>query len=209
MGPSGVGKTTLVDLIIGFHRPLSGKILLDDIELEKYDYRSFREKIAIVTQDVFLFSGSVKENILYARPDATEEEVLEAARLALVDDFVRNLPHGYDTEVGERGVTLSGGERQRIALARAILKKPDILILDEATSALDSESEEKIKKALKYLLEDRTAIIIAHRLSTVLESDKIVVMDAGRIIDVGPHSEIYSRCSLYKKLYDTQFLYTS
>lgn len=206
VGPSGAGKSTLADLLAYFYTPTAGKIFIDGEELSQYDQVSYRGHIAIVPQDPFLFSGTIYDNIAYAKPDATFEEVVEASKMAAAHDFIEKLVNGYDAVVGERGLTLSGGERQRIALARAILREPDILILDEATSNLDSESEVMIKKALERILEGRTTLIIAHRLSTVLEAEKIVVIEDGRIIDVGKHEELIERCELYRKLYLLQFI---
>lgn len=208
VGPSGAGKSTIADLLAYFYTPSSGKIMIDGVPLTEYEPVSYRERISIVPQEPFLFMGTIRENIAYSKPDATDEEIIEAAKLALAHDFIIKLPNGYDTEIGEKGVTLSGGERQRIALARAILRNPDFIILDEATSSLDSQSEELIKQAMRRVLKGRAALIIAHRLSTVLDADKIVVLDGGRIVDIGTHEELLNRCPLYKKLYTLQFAVT-
>ena len=199
VGPSGAGKSTLADLIAGFLRPQRGQVLVDGVPLSQLDIHSYREFVAVVPQEVFLFSGTVAENIAYGKPGATRKEVIEAAKVANAHEFIVNLPQGYDTPVGERGARLSGGQRQRIAIARAVIKDPDIVILDEATSALDAESEEAVKRALDRALAGRTAVIIAHRLSTVLQADKIVVLEGGRVLDVGKHEELLERCRVYRR----------
>jgi subfamily B ATP-binding cassette protein MsbA len=205
VGPSGAGKSTLVQLIPRFYDPTAGRVLVDGIDLREVSLRSLRSQIGIVAQDTVLLSGTVRENILYGRPDASEEELLGVAHAAHVDQFIDDLPEGYDTLIGERGAKLSGGQRQRLAIARAFLIDPRILILDEATSALDSESERLIQDALKRLMRNRTSVIIAHRLSTVLHADRIVVMDAGRIVQTGPHARLVEQEGLYRRLYETQF----
>lgn len=208
VGPTGAGKTTFVDLLLGFYKIDSGEIAIDGISLYDYDYNSFRSKVAIVPQEVLLFSGSIKENVLYAANQWNEGLLNEVCEKARVNEIIERLPQGIESRLGDRGATLSGGERQRIALARALIRKPALLVLDEATSALDSETEEAIKKALLELTRDVTVVTIAHRLSTVLHSDKIVVLDGGKIVSVGTHPELYSTCELYKKLFDAQFQYT-
>ena len=205
VGPSGAGKTTLVQLIPRFYDPECGRVLVDGTDLRDVTLRSLRSQIGIVAQDTLLFSGSVRENILYGRPDAAEAELIAVAKAAHADEFIRSLPEGYETLLGERGAKLSGGQRQRIAIARAFLGNPRILILDEATSALDSESEYLIQDALKRLMRGRTNVVIAHRLSTVLHADRIVVLDRGRIVQVGPHDRLLSEGGLYRRLYETQF----
>jgi subfamily B ATP-binding cassette protein MsbA len=205
VGPSGAGKSTLVQLIPRFYDPTAGRVLADGIDLREVTLRSLRSQIGIVAQDTVLFSGTVRENILYGRPDASEDELLAVARAAHVDEFIADLPEGYDTPIGERGTKLSGGQRQRLAIARAFLIDPRILILDEATSALDSESERLIQDALAHLMRNRTSVIIAHRLSTVLHADRIVAMDAGRIVQSGPHARLVEQDGLYRRLYETQF----
>lgn len=208
VGPTGAGKTTLVDLLIGFHKVDSGTITVDGINLYDYDYNSFREKVAVVPQEVLLFSGTIRDNVLYAAETWDEEELAEICEETRVSEIIGRMPSGMASIVGERGSTLSGGERQRIALARALMRKPSILVLDEATSALDSETEEAIKRAILEHTKDITVITIAHRLSTVLQSDKIVVLDNGRIVSVGSHRYLYQTCELYKKLFDAQFQYS-
>jgi subfamily B ATP-binding cassette protein MsbA len=205
VGPSGAGKSTLSDLLAGFHVPTEGQVTLDGIALCDYDLRTYRSRLALVPQDPFLFTGSVYENIAYARPEASHEEVFRAAEAAQARVFIEGMEKGWDTQVGERGVRLSGGERQRIVLARAILRDPEVLIMDEATSSLDSESEEAVKRAMAELLQHRTTLVIAHRLSTVLEADRIVVLDKGRILDQGEHTELLRRCPLYRRLCELQF----
>lgn len=206
VGRSGVGKTTLVSLIPRFFEPLKGRILIDGENIKDVRLKSLRGQIGICSQDVFLFSDTIRENIRFGNPEAKDGAIEEAARLAYADEFIKNLPEGYDTKPGERGVNLSGGERQRIAIARALIKNPKILILDEATSQLDSESEKIIQNALKNLLKNRTTFIIAHRLSTIQNADKILVLDEGRIVGIGKHRELYNSCEVYKYLYDEQFL---
>jgi len=205
VGPSGAGKTTLVQLIPRFYDPTAGLVLADGIDLRAVKLRSLRSQIGIVAQDTILFSGSVRENILYGDPDASDSKLLTVARAAHVDEFVADLPDGYDTLLGERGTKLSGGQRQRLAIARAFLIDPRILILDEATSALDSESERLIQDALGRLMRDRTSVIIAHRLSTILHADRIVVLDDGSVVQVGPHAKLMEQEGLYRRLYETQF----
>jgi len=200
VGRSGAGKTTLTNLIARFYDPMSGSISLDGRDLRDIELHSYRKLLGIVEQDVFLFDGSVRENIAYARAKATEAQVIAAANAAAAGEFIRALPEGYDTIIGERGVKLSGGQRQRIAIARAILADPKILILDEATSNLDSESERLIQASLKELLRDRTAFVIAHRLSTIREADKIVVIADGRIAQVGTHQELIGRPGRYQEM---------
>jgi subfamily B ATP-binding cassette protein MsbA len=180
-------------------------VVADGMDLRNVTLRSLRGQIGIVAQDTILFSGSVRENILYGNPDASNEALLAVARAAHVEEFVADLPEGYDTQLGERGTKLSGGQRQRLAIARAFLIEPRIIILDEATSALDSESERLIQDALARLMRDRTCVIIAHRLSTVLHADRIVVLDEGRIVQVGPHARLVEQEGLYRRLYETQF----
>ncbi len=206
VGPSGAGKTTLMDLLAYFDRPTRGRILLDGVDLQRYDPLSYRQRLAVVPQEVFLFSGTVLENILYARPDASMEEVWEALRMADAEDFLKELPQGLYTRVGQGGIRLSGGQRQRLALARAILRDPEILILDEPTAALDARSEDRIQETLHRIFQDRTVLIIAHRLATVLQADRIVVMEKGRVVDVGTHERLMERCSLYRELYHLQFV---
>jgi subfamily B ATP-binding cassette protein MsbA len=205
VGPSGAGKTTLVQLVPRFYDPTAGRVLADGIDLREVTLRSLRGQIGIVAQDTILFSGTVRENILYGNPDASDDELLAVARAAHVEEFVAELPEGYDTLLGERGTKLSGGQRQRIAIARAFLIDPRILILDEATSALDSESERLIQDALARLMRERTSVIIAHRLSTVLHADRIVVLDEGQIVQLGPHARLIEQDGLYRRLYETQF----
>ncbi|MGB9590737.1 MAG: ABC transporter ATP-binding protein, partial [Candidatus Hydrothermia bacterium] len=205
VGPSGAGKSTLADLLASFSEPTKGEILVDGTRLSDFSITSYRRRVSLVPQETFLFSGSVFQNIAYARPDADVASVVRAAQDAFAHDFIQELPQGYDTELGERGARLSGGQRQRIALARALLKNPDLVILDEATSALDSESEEAVKSALERVLTGRTSVIIAHRLSTVLSADRIAVLNEGRLVDVGSHAELMERCPLYRRLYRLQF----
>lgn len=205
VGPSGAGKTTLTYLIPRLYDPSGGRILLDGYDLRQIKLDSLAQIVGMVTQEVYLFHDSIRTNLLYARPGASQAEIEEAARAANIHDFIRQLPHGYETIVGERGYRLSGGEKQRIALARVILKNPRILVLDEATSHLDSESEALIQEALKRVLRGRTAIVIAHRLSTILSADQILVLNRGRIVEQGSHLELIEKGGLYAHLYETQF----
>ena len=205
VGPSGVGKTTLVQLLPRFYDPTSGRVEIDGIDIRKVTFKSLRSQIGIVSQETFLFHGTVKENIAFGKPSATEEEIIHAAKVAYAHDFIMKLPKKYDTVIGERGARVSGGERQRIAIARAILKNPPILILDEATAALDSESEHLVRKALDGLMRDRTVLVVAHRLSTVRDADKIVVMMKGKIVEEGKHAELLKKGGAYAKLYTLQF----
>lgn len=204
VGVSGSGKTTLTKLLLRFDDVTSGAIYIDGQDIKDVTQNSLREKIAYVPQESSLFHRSVRENIAYGKPDATKAEIVEAAKLAHADDFIRELPDGYDTLVGERGVKLSGGQRQRIAIARAILKNAPILVLDEATSALDSESEAVIQQALGNLMKDRTSLVIAHRLSTVANLDEIVVLDEGRIVEQGSHQQLLRKNGEYKNLWSRQ-----
>ena len=201
VGRSGVGKSTLIDLIPRFNRPSEGVIRLDGTDLNEIEASSLRGLIGIVSQDIILFNDTIRENILFGRPDATEEEMKKAAELAYAADFINELENGYDTVIGERGLKLSGGQRQRIAIARAILKNPPILIMDEATSSLDSVSEALVQKALESLMTSRTTIVIAHRLSTIKNADRIVVLDKGTVNDIGKHDELMQRNEVYAKLY--------
>jgi subfamily B ATP-binding cassette protein MsbA len=200
VGPSGSGKTTLINLFMRFFDPISGIITIDGIDLRKLSFESLRKNIGLVDQEPLLFRTSIFDNIAYSWPDATLDDIVRAARIANIHDFVSGLPDGYNSEVGERGVTLSGGEKQRICLARAILMDPPILILDEATSALDSKSEYLIQEALKNILVDKTAIIIAHRLSTIQHADRIIALDKGKIVDEGRHEDLLASSPLYREL---------
>ena len=204
VGPTGVGKSTLVSLIPRFYDVISGSITLDGIDIRNLEVDELRKQVSIVLQDVFLFHGSVRENILFGNPDASEEEVINAAQVANAHDFISALPEGYDTLIGERGVKLSGGQRQRISIARAVLKNAPILILDEATSSVDTETELLIQQALERLMVGRTTIIIAHRLSTVRNADKIVVLEGKSIIEQGSHDALIQKGGLYKRLYTVQ-----
>ncbi len=205
VGESGGGKSTLTKLLPRFHDPTSGAVLWDGVDLRDVKLASLRRQIALVTQETVLFNDTVRHNIAYGKPEATQTEIEEAASIALAHDFIREMPNGYDTIVGERGIFLSGGQRQRLAIARAILVNAPVLILDEATSALDAESERLVQRAIANLVRDRTTIVIAHRLSTVRRADVIVVMEAGRIIETGTHTELLARGGQYRKLYELQF----
>lgn len=205
VGPSGAGKSTLFDLLLRFYDPQLGAILIDGIDIRSLRLQDLRRHLALVSQDPVLFTGSVDDNIRYGRPDADRSAVVEAARTAFASDFIDALPEGYDTELGEGGVRLSGGQRQRIAIARAVLRDPRILLLDEATSSLDAESEHMVQQALERLAVGRTTLIIAHRLATVMEADRILVLDRGRIVAGGRHDQLLRSSSLYARLAELQF----
>jgi ATP-binding cassette subfamily B protein len=205
VGPSGAGKSTLFDLILRFYDPNSGAIRLDGIDIRELDPLELRSHIAVVSQQPAMFTGNVWENIRYGRPEAGDEEVRKAAELAYADNFIEQLPEKYESFLGESGVRLSGGQKQRIAIARAILKDPEILLLDEATSALDAESERQVQMALERLMRNRTSLIIAHRLATVKNVDRIVVLDSGKLIAQGTHRELLQSCALYENLARLQF----
>ncbi len=204
VGPSGSGKTTLISLIMRFYDPEKGEVLIDGTDLRKVSLKSLRENIGLVDQDPLLFNATIAENIAYSNPEAGRDRIARAASIANIDRFIASLPDGYDSMVGERGVTMSGGERQRICLARALLKDPPILILDEATSSLDSISEQLIQDALSKILADKTTIIIAHRLATVQRADRIIVLRDGRIVDQGTHQELLEKSALYRELAQKQ-----
>jgi ABC-type multidrug transport system fused ATPase/permease subunit len=205
VGPSGAGKSTIASLLLHFYEPDSGTLFYDDRPAREFPISQLRRQMAFVPQDVILFGGSIKENIAYGKPNATDEEIIAAAKNANADEFVKKFPEQYETIVGERGIKLSGGQRQRIAIARAILKDPAILILDEATSSLDSESEQLVQEALDNLMKGRTSFVIAHRLSTIRNADKIVLIDKGVVSEAGTHSELMSHNGLYRKLNEMQF----
>ncbi len=205
VGPSGAGKSTIVDLLSGFWYPSSGNIIVDDINTRELSLNSLRKAIGIVTQDVVLFNESIEANILLGHPDATADKVVEAAKAAYAHEFIMELPDGYNTKIGERGVKLSGGQKQRLTIARAILRNPKILIFDEATSSLDSDSETKIQKAIENIIPGRTTIIIAHRLSTIKKADKIIVLDRGSVVQQGRHDELSTQEGIYRDLCSMQF----
>jgi ATP-binding cassette subfamily B protein len=205
VGPSGAGKTTITYLIPRLYDPTEGRVVLDQHDLRDITLDSLTRQIGMVTQETYLLHDTARANLLFAKPDATQDEIERAARAANIHDFITKLPQGYETIVGERGYRLSGGEKQRVAIARVILKDPRILVLDEATSSLDSESEMLIQAALKPLMQGRTSVVIAHRLSTILAADVILVVDDGRVVEQGTHAELLERDGLYARLYRTQF----
>src|SRR5690606_19036912 len=205
LGPTGAGKSSLVSLIPRFYDADSGRVTIDGRDVRDLKLESLRRQVAIVFQETFLFSTSIRENISFARRDASFEEIQRAARLAQAHEFIMELPDGYDTLVGERGLGLSGGQRQRIAIARAILADPRILILDDATASVDMETEHEIQEALKTLMEGRTTFIIAHRISSIKDADEIIVLDKGRIVERGDHRELLRRGGQYRRIYDVQF----
>jgi len=205
VGPSGAGKSTIIQLLLRFYDPDSGQITIDGVDLKSMSRAAFRKSLALVPQDPVIFATTARENIRFGRPDATDAEVVAAAKAAAADEFLRELPEGYDSFVGERGVMLSGGQKQRIAIARAILRAAPVLLLDEATSALDAESELAVQKAVEELAQDRTTLIVAHRLATVKKADRIVVFDKGRIVATGTHSELVAEGGLYARLARLQF----
>ncbi|MEM7734472.1 MAG: ABC transporter ATP-binding protein, partial [Deinococcota bacterium] len=200
VGPTGAGKSTLANLLARFYDPQAGQIKLDGHDLKDISLASLRRNLSVVQQDVFLFYASVAENIRFARPNATDEEVISAAKVASAHDFIEALPQGYDTLVGERGVKLSGGQKQRLSIARAVLKDAPVLILDEATSAVDTETETQIQAALRELMNNRTSVVIAHRLSTIRDADQIAVLDHGRVVELGKHEDIADSGGLYTRL---------
>jgi len=204
VGPSGAGKTSIANLLCRFYDPAHGRILLDGHDLCQVKLESLRRHVAVVLQDTFLFNATVRENLLYGKPDAGDEEIIAAAQAAYAHEFITQMPSGYDTEIGERGVKLSGGQRQRLALARAILADPRILILDEATSSVDAEAEYLIQQALEGVMKGRTSLVIAHRLSTIRNADKIIALEGGRIREIGNHGELLARGGLYSQLYQRQ-----
>jgi subfamily B ATP-binding cassette protein MsbA len=204
VGPSGAGKSTIIGLIAAFHVPTSGRVLVDGTDLSTVRLDSYRTQLGVVLQDTFLFDGTIRDNVMFSRPGASEEDFLAACRIARVDEFAESFAERYDTVVGERGVKLSGGQRQRISIARAILADPRILILDEATSSLDSESEALIQQGLSYLMRGRTTFVIAHRLSTIRRADQILVIEEGRIIERGTHTSLYALGGRYFDLYTKQ-----
>jgi subfamily B ATP-binding cassette protein MsbA len=204
VGSSGSGKSTIIGLTAAFSTPDDGRVLIDGVDLSTVKLASYRTRLGVVLQDTFLFDGTIRENIAFARPQASEEEIVNACRIARVDEFTERFPEGYDTVVGERGVKLSGGQRQRVSIARAVLADPRILILDEATSSLDSESEQLIQEGLSYLMKGRTTFVIAHRLSTIRRADQILVIEEGRIVERGDHAELYELRGRYRELYDKQ-----
>jgi ABC-type multidrug transport system fused ATPase/permease subunit len=200
VGPSGSGKTSLVALIARLYDPVVGTVAVDGADVRAVDVRSLRRQIAFVADDSFLFSTTVAENIAYAKPDATGEEIELAARRAQAQGFIERLPEGYETVIGERGLTLSGGQRQRLAIARALLADPRILILDDATSSVDATTETEIKRGLREVMAGRTTLVVAHRLSTISLADEVVVMDAGRVVDRGTHADLLERSPLYAEI---------
>ncbi len=210
VGQTGSGKSTLVKLLLRFYRPRSGHILIDGVEISRLCLSSLREQIGLVSQDIYLFDGSIRDNISYGKPDASHADIEQAARLAEAHDFITTLPNGYDTQIGERGVRLSGGQRQRLSIARAIIKNPPILILDEATSAVDNETEAAIQRSMLKIAKNRTVIVIAHRLSTVVKADNIIVIEKGRLAECGRHEELIARPGgIYARLWSVQTGHTT
>src|SRR6202022_1449109 len=204
VGSSGSGKSTIIGLISAFYVPTDGKVLVDGVDLSTVRLDSYRTRLGVVLQESFLFDGTIRENVAFSRPDARDEEIMKACRIARVDEFAESFADKYDTVVGERGVKLSGGQRQRISIARAILAEPRILILDEATSSLDSESEQMIQHGLAYLMQGRTTFVIAHRLSTIRRADQILVVEQGQIVERGTHDQLYAAAGRYYDLYTRQ-----
>jgi ATP-binding cassette subfamily B protein len=205
VGPSGAGKTTLFSLLMRFHAPQNGDVLLDGVAVDQMALNDLRQRIGVVPQEAVVFSGTVMENIRYGKPEATDQEVQAAAEAAFAQEFIAELPQGYDTYLGDRGVRLSGGQRQRIAIARAILKNPPLLLLDEATSALDAHSERMVQAALEKAMQGRTTLVIAHRLATVQRADCIWVLDKGKLVEQGTHKELIAKAGLYASLAALQF----
>ena len=204
MGPIGSGKSTVLNLLPRFYDVSGGRLLIDGVDIRDVTLASLRANIGIVMQDVFLFSAPIRDNIAYGRPDATEEEVIEAAKIARIHDFIVSLPEGYSTEVGERGITLSGGQKQRVAIARTLLLDPKILVLDDSTSSVDMETEFLIQQALQELLKGRTAFVIAHRIRTIRNADQILVINDGRIVERGVHDDLIAAGGLYREIYEVQ-----
>jgi len=205
VGPSGAGKSTFTDLLLRFYDPTNGEIGIDGQDIRDFDVESYRRLFGVVAQENLLFNDTVANNITYGRNGIEREEIMAAAEVASAAEFIRAMPKGYDTMVGDRGIRLSGGQRQRIAIARAIVHQPEVLIMDEATSSLDTESERLVQAAIDRVIEGRTAVVIAHRLSTVIHADKIIVLEEGRVLDVGKHPELFERCDLYRRLCELQF----
>ena len=205
VGPSGSGKSTVVNLLPRLYDVLEGSVRINGINVKDIDLTYLRSNIGVVTQEAYMFNGTIRDNLLFAKSDATQEELENACRIANIHDFIISQPDGYETQVGNRGLKLSGGEKQRLSIARVILKDPKILILDEATSSLDSISESSIQSALDILMKGRTSIVIAHRLSTILQADRILVISDGKIAEEGDHEELIAMNGVYKQLYETQF----
>ena len=205
VGPSGSGKSSILNLIPRFYDPDTGSVKIDNQDIKELSIASVRSSIALVSQEPILFDMSIHDNILYGKPDSSDDEVIKAAKAAAADKFINELPDKYKTVVGEKGYSLSGGQKQRISIARAFLKDAPILLLDEATSSLDTESEHLVQKAISILMKDRTTLVIAHRLSTIINSDQIIVLDSGKVVETGTHKELLNKDGVYKKLYEREF----